>query len=73
MKKLQRSTTNKQIAGVCSGLAEYFDIDATLIRVGFVLASVFTGFFPGIIAYIILIVVMPEDTSDTQVKNSNDK
>ena len=59
MKKLERSTNNKQIAGVCGGIAEYFKLDPTLIRVGFVLLTIFTGFFPGIIAYIVLIVVMP--------------
>ena len=39
MKKLYRSETNKMIAGVCGGIAEYFDIDATLVRLGF---AVFT-------------------------------
>lgn len=63
MKKLYRSTTDKQISGVCGGIGEYFDIDSTLVRVGFVLATVFSGFFLGIIAYIALIIVIPEKDS----------
>ncbi|MFL1682204.1 PspC domain-containing protein [Coprobacter secundus] len=58
-KKLLRSN-NRIIAGVCGGLADYFDIDATLMRVIVVLAAVFTGFFPIIVAYVILIFVIPE-------------
>ena len=58
-KKLLRSN-NRIIAGVCGGLADYFDIDATLMRVIVVLAAVFTGFFSIIVAYVILIFVIPE-------------
>ena len=48
------------IAGVIGGLAEYFKIDPTLARVGFVLVSVLSAAFPGIIVYVILWAVMPE-------------
>lgn len=48
------------IAGVCGGLAEYFDMDPTLVRIGFVLLSVLSTGFPGLIVYIILAFVMPE-------------
>ena len=41
-KRLHRNTNNKVIGGVCSGLADYFDVDATLVRVGFLVA--FFGF-----------------------------
>lgn len=57
-KKLYRSVTDKMIGGVAGGLAEYFDIDATLIRVIFVITVFFGG--GGIIAYIILWIVVPE-------------
>ena len=57
MKKLYRSH-NKIIAGVCSGIAEYFEIDPTVVRLGFVLFSVAGG--SGILAYIIAAVIMPE-------------
>lgn len=56
-KKIQRNTQDKMLAGVCSGLAEYFDVDPTLVRVAFVVA-VMAG-FSGILAYIILWVVVP--------------
>jgi phage shock protein C len=60
-KKLQRDTQDKRLAGVCSGLAEYFDVDVTLIRVAFVVA-VLAG-FSGILAYLILWVAVPAKRS----------
>ena len=57
-KKLYRSTTDKMLAGIAGGLAEYFDIDSTLIRVLFIL-TVFLG-GGGIFAYIILWIIVPE-------------
>jgi phage shock protein PspC (stress-responsive transcriptional regulator) len=56
-KKLMRSSTDKKIAGVCGGLAEYFDIDATVIRLVWVLALFFAG--TGGLIYLILWVVLP--------------
>lgn len=58
-KKLRRSD-NKMLGGVCAGLAEYFGIDATLVRVAYAVLSCFCAGFPGIILYIILLVVMPQ-------------
>lgn len=63
MKKLYRSSTNKKIAGVCGGLAEYFNIDATIIRVIFILLLL-PGGFPGLIPYLILWLVMPLKPAD---------
>jgi len=57
-KKLYRSD-NKVIAGVCAGVAEYFDIDVTLLRLGTVLIFIFTGFFPMGIFYILAAFIMP--------------
>lgn len=57
-KKLYRSRNDKMIAGVCSGLAEYFDLDPTLVRLGVVLLSLVYG--GGIIAYIVGAIVIPE-------------
>ncbi|MBW9146582.1 PspC domain-containing protein [Clostridium sp. CM027] len=56
-KKLYKSTTNKQIDGVCGGIAEYFDIDATVIRLAWVLLTLIYGI--GILFYIICCVVLP--------------
>ena len=57
-KKLYRSSTNRKIAGVCGGIAEYFDIDPTLVRLLWVIASWIGG--SGLLAYIIACVIMPE-------------
>lgn len=57
-KKLRRS--KKQfIAGVCGGLANYFNVDPTLVRVAYVLLSVLSAGFPGVLIYLILWIVMP--------------
>lgn len=59
-KKLYRSRTNKTFSGVCGGLAEYINMDATVIRVLWVLVSIFVAGFPGLIVYIIMACVIPE-------------
>jgi len=58
--KLTKSTTNRMIAGVCGGIAEYMDMDPTLIRVLYVVISLFSAAFPGLIVYIALALIMPE-------------
>ena len=58
--KLTRSSSNKVLAGVCAGLADYFGLDPTLVRAGYVLISVLTAAFPGLLVYIILMLVLPE-------------
>ncbi|MEZ4698967.1 MAG: PspC domain-containing protein [Rhodothermales bacterium] len=60
-KRLHRSMEDKMIAGVCSGIADYFDMDPTLIRVAYVLLSFLMVGFPGLILYIILAVIVPEE------------
>lgn len=57
---LHRSVQNRMIAGVLGGLAEYFDLDPTLVRVGYVVASILSVGFPGILVYIVLWMVIPE-------------
>ena len=56
--RLERSTTNKVIAGVCGGIAEYLQVDATLVRAFFVIAGVMTAGL-AILGYIVLLVMMP--------------
>ena len=58
---LRRSKTSRLIAGVCGGLAKWLGWDVTLVRVLYVIISIFSVGFPGILAYIILWVVMPEE------------
>jgi phage shock protein C len=48
------------IAGVCAGIADYFDVDPTLVRAGWVILSVLSAGFPGFLLYVILMVVMPQ-------------
>lgn len=58
MKKLYRSS-NRIFAGVCGGFAEYLSVDPTLIRVVYAALSLFTAGFPGLLLYIILMILMP--------------
>ncbi|MCF6094559.1 PspC domain-containing protein [Microaerobacter geothermalis] len=60
-KKLRRSSTNRMIAGVCGGIGEYFDIDPTIIRLLYVLISIFSAVFPGLLIYIIAMFIMPRE------------
>jgi phage shock protein C len=59
MKKLYRSTTNKVWQGILGGLGEYFNVDATLLRVLFVIFLIITGIFPGVFIYLIAILIIP--------------
>ena len=58
-KKLRRSN-DKMIAGVCAGLAHYFDLDPTVIRIVYVLLSIFTA-FAGVLVYLIFWLIMPKE------------
>ena len=58
-KKLYRIRTGRKILGVCGGLANYFDIDQTIVRVVFALIGLFWG--AGILAYFIMALVIPEN------------
>jgi len=58
-KRLYRSTTNRRVAGVCGGLADYFDIDPVIIRLLWAISIFCLG--SGALAYIIAIIVIPTD------------
>ncbi|HEY4725167.1 MAG TPA: PspC domain-containing protein [Actinomycetota bacterium] len=58
-RKLYRSKTNRQVAGVCGGLAEYFNLDVTLIRVLFVLLAVLGG--SGLVIYVAMWIIVPKE------------
>lgn len=58
-KRLLKSS-HKMIFGVCGGIADYFNLDPTIVRLGWVLLTAFTGFFLGIVAYVVAAVVIPE-------------
>ncbi len=67
-KKLYRSRTDSMIAGVCGGLAEYFDIDTSLVRVGAVLFTLAWG--SGILAYVVLWLIVPQKSLESSVMKS---
>jgi phage shock protein C len=60
MKKLYRSKSDRKIAGVCGGLAEYFGVDATIIRI-IAVVLLLPGWLPGFVPYVILWIVIPEE------------
>jgi phage shock protein PspC (stress-responsive transcriptional regulator) len=58
---LRRSRRDRMIAGVVGGLADYFGLDAGLLRVIYVLVSIFSAAFPGVLVYIILWLLVPQE------------
>lgn len=60
-KKFRRKSDNKIIAGVLAGVADYYNQDPTVVRIVWLLLLGFTGFIPGIIAYVLTIFVVPLD------------
>ncbi|MEL6561635.1 MAG: PspC domain-containing protein [Bacteroidota bacterium] len=58
--RLSRSDNDRILGGVCAGLARYFGLDTALVRIGYVLLSILSAAFPGILVYIILWFVMPK-------------
>lgn len=67
--RLYRSETNRVIAGVCGGLGEYFNIDPTIIRIIFILITIFGG--SGILIYIILWLVIPSESNPKKLSEEN--
>ncbi|MFA4982493.1 MAG: PspC domain-containing protein [Candidatus Omnitrophota bacterium] len=67
MKKLYLSDSNKKLGGVCGGIGEYFDVDPTLVRIIFIIATL-ASIGLGIIAYILMWIVIPKESKE-QGKN----
>ena len=67
MKQLYLSTTNRRLSGVCGGLGEYFDVDPTVIRLAWVVGTILTGLFPGVVAYVLAVIVIPHDPREAQI------
>lgn len=59
MKKLYLSSTDKKLAGVCGGLAEYFEVDSTIVRLAVVLVAILTAVVPALLAYLVAWMIMP--------------
>lgn len=71
MDRLYRSSDQRMIAGVCGGFGEYFGLDPTIVRVIFVLVTIATGLVPGIVAYGVLWLIIPDEESvDRSVRES---
>lgn len=59
-KRLTRSKNDRMLMGICGGLAEYFELDPTLVRIAYLLLCFFSVGFGGLILYIIMAIVVPE-------------
>lgn len=60
MKRITRSRTDRMILGVMGGVGEYFAVDPNLIRLGYLIILLVTGVLPGLIAYFIAAIIIPE-------------
>ncbi len=67
MKKLYRSRRHKMIGGVCGGVANFFGIDPTIVRVLYTILALFTYVFPCVVLYIILLFVIPFNDSEDYI------
>lgn len=65
-KRLYRSLYDKKVSGLCGGIAEYFDTDSTWVRLLWALVTCFTGFFVGILAYIVCTIIVPSESQQPQ-------
>lgn len=59
--RLYRSRDDRVFAGVCGGIAEYFDVDPSLVRILYALVALLSGFFPLLILYIVMVIIVPEE------------
>lgn len=60
-KRLYKSTTDKKIDGVIGGIAEYFDVDSTILRLAFVFLTIFSLGLPGLVFYVVASIIMPTE------------
>lgn len=67
-KQLTRLPNDKIIWGICSGIAQYLDLDKTVVRIIMVIFLIFTGFFPIALLYVIAYFIMPVDPSSNIIK-----
>ena len=72
-KKIYRSRTKKMVSGVCGGLEDYLGIDVTIIRLVWIIFSLVSGTFPGLIAYIIAAAIVPEEPANNDNWTGNNE
>jgi len=73
MKKLYRSKNEKIFSGLFGGLSEYWNVDVSLLRLGFIAITVLTGFFPCIIGYIVAAIVVPVELAEEITKEEKEE
>ena len=66
-KRLKRSQQERMIAGVCGGMAKYMNVDSTIVRLVFVVLTVFTAVIPGILIYLIMWIIVPKDQNEIPI------
>ena len=71
IKKMERPRTGRMLAGVCAAIANYVNMDATVVRIIYLLLTLFTA-FSGLIVYFILMLVIPEAKSTFNINNNKD-
>lgn len=69
MKKLYRLEKNKLIGGICAGIAEIYNLDTTVVRLATVFLTILTGFWPGIITYLVGWYLLPEKNELSNVRD----
>ncbi len=60
-RRLTRSRSDRMLAGICGGIADYLIVDPTVVRLVFALATFFTVVFPGILIYLVMWIIVPKD------------
>lgn len=63
MKRLYLSQ-DKKVSGLCAGIAEYFDVDPSLVRLAWIVVTILTGIVPGVLAYFVAVMVIPHKNPD---------
>ena len=66
-KKRERPRVGRMLAGVCAAIANYANVDVTIVRIIYLLATIFTA-FSGAIIYFILMLIIPEEKNDFNIK-----
>lgn len=72
-KRLYRSEKNRVFAGICGGLGEYFNVDPVALRLVWLLIVIFSGIFPGVIAYILAIFIIPPEPASREPHEAHAK
>ncbi len=63
-KRLYRSRTDRKLAGILGGVAEYLGVDPSLVRIGYAVITLFTMGFPGVLLYLLMAFVVPREPAD---------